>query len=1152
MFKERKAVFRFLLLSALFISGIVSAAAQVDTASVTGQVTDPQGAVVAGARIVITNRATNINAETNTGEEGYYTFTNLRPNLYTIEITRTGFNTDSRKAVELSVGQKARFDFQLTVGSTAIVVDVTGDNQTQLQREDATVGAVVDNRRITGLPLLQRSWDDLLSQVAGVQNEPYTEQGGGTAAGRTGSANIHGARSLHNNFILDGQDNNSISTNVQEFSTQVSRPSVDAISEFRVVTSPFSAEYGRAAGGAIIVTTKSGTNDFHGVAYEYHRNRVFDANDFFSNRVGRSRPQRVQNQFGANLGGPIWRNKAFFFADYEGTRIRQGILLTGQVPLQSELRGDFSTRLGGNLFEIIAPNANGQCVGTGQFVRQGQIFNPATTRPNPCFTSGTAANPYQRLAVVRDAYPGNIITNINPTAARLAAFYPAPNLPGRANNFVRTPGISDDNDRFTTKLDYKLNAANDIFGRYSYGKRDRFLPGVFGGVADGSDSSARGLTTVKNHSILLGWNYLISPSVVNQFRFGYNYANAFTAQEPFGQGSSSEFVPGIPNDPVVQGGLPAILLTTEGFNPRLGSADFNPKFQNSKQFQFSDTLTYIRGAHTFRFGTEILAPLKLTFLDIPVARGRFAFSGNYTQLSPGIGGTGSSVADFLTGNPIQAALTNVFVVNQRREMYSFFAQDDWKVKPNLTVNLGLRYDYGTPYYETENRQVNFDRVAAAAATNQAQAFASLRQATSGGIENRALVKPDRNNFAPRVGFAYSVNEKFVVRGGYGIFYNLLDRIGSEDQISINPPSVVQFQASGNGIALPLGTINLTTGFPANTLDPNNVQVRNLRIRAINPESRVPYLQQGSFGTQYQFADNWFAEANYVWTKGTKLYVLRDINQADPATFVGGILTPRPRPFAQFGEVEYRDDLGKSRYDALETTLDKRFSDGYTIRAVYTFSNSKDNTGEHLTNNGSSSSLPNSRDASLWYGNSDFDVRHRFVINGIVEFPFGKGKKYLTEGVAAAIFGGWDLAAGFNHRTGRPFTVTQGGDPLRVGTFQPALPNLIGNPNLENPTIDRWFDRAAFQPLTPGVSTFGNQRRNVLRGPKFASLDFAVHRRFGLWNENTNLEVRWEVFNALNRANFALPNRSIDSASVGTITALQGDPRVMQFAVRFNF
>lgn len=1132
-----------------FIYGSLLVSAQVETASVTGQVTDSQGAVVAGARVVITSQATNIATETNTNEEGYYTLINLRPNLYTIEITQTGFKTGSRKDFELNVGQKARVDFELTVGETSVVVDVTTENQSLLQREDAVVGSVVDNRRVTQLPLLQRSWDDLLSQVAGVQNDPYTEQGGGTASGRTGSANIHGARSLHNNFILDGQDNNSISTNVQEFSTQISRPSVDSLAEFKVVTSPFSAEYGRAAGGAVIVTTKSGTNEFHGVGYEYVRNRVFDANDFFSNRVGRKRPQRVQNQFGGNLGGPIWKNKAFFFADYEGTRIRQGILLTGQVPLQSELVGNFSSRLGGNLFEIVVPNGSGQCVGTGQFVRTGQIFNPATTRANPCFTSATATNPYQRLAFIRDPYPGNIITNINPTAARLAAFYPAPNLPGRVNNFVRTPGISDDFDRYTTKFDYKINEKNDFVGRYSYGKRDRFLPGVFGGVADGSDSSARGLTTVKNHSLLVGWNYLASSNIINQFRFGYNYANAVTAQEPFGGVSSSDFVPGIPNDPITQGGLPAILLTTEGFNPRLGSADFNPKFQTSKQFQTSDTLTVISGAHTFRFGTEILAPLRLRFLDIPVARGRFAFSGNYTQLSPGVTGTGSSVADFLTGNPIQAALTNTFVINQRREMYSFFVQDDWKVMPNLTVNLGLRYDFATPYYEAGNNQVNFDAAAAARATNQTEAFASLVRATDGDLQTRALVNPDRNNIAPRVGFAFSLNDKFVVRGGYGIFYNLLDRIGSEDQISINPPQVVQFQANGNGITLPLGSINLTTGFPANTLDPSNVQVRNLRIRAINPESRTPYLQQGSIGVQYQFAGGWFAEANYVATKGTKLYVLRDLNQPNPTNIAGVTLV---RPFAQFGEVEYRDDLGKSRYNALETTLDKRFSNGYTVRAVYTLSNSKDNTGEHLTSNGSSSSLPNSRDASLWYGNSDFDVKHRFVINGIWELPFGKNKRFVSSGIGAAILGGWELAGTFNHRTGKPFTVSQGGDPLRVGTFQPTLPNLVGDPALENPTIERWFNSAAFQPLTGGVSGFGVQERNILRGPKFASLDIALHRSFGLWNESSNLEFRWEVFNALNRANFALPNRDISGSNVGTITALQGDPRVMQFAVRLNF
>jgi hypothetical protein len=366
MFKEKKAFFRIFLLSAFVLSAIVSVAdAQVDTASLTGQVTDAQGAVVAGARVVAINQATNISAETVTGDEGYYTFTNLRPSLYTVEASQANFKIDSRKNYELNIGQRARLDFQLSVGDAAAVVDVTAETQSQLQREDASLGNVIDNRRVTTLPLPQRSWDDLLTQVAGTQGDPYTEQSGGTASGRTGSVNIHGIRSLYNNFILDGQDNNSISTNVQEFSTQVSRPSIDSLSEFRVITSQFSADTGRAAGGVVSVTTKSGTNEFHGLAYEYVRNKIFDATDFFTNKFGREKAQRVQNQFGGNLGGPIWRNRAFFFADYEGTRIRQGQLRVATVPLDQFRNGNFSSLLGANQFQIFAPDASGVCQGTG-------------------------------------------------------------------------------------------------------------------------------------------------------------------------------------------------------------------------------------------------------------------------------------------------------------------------------------------------------------------------------------------------------------------------------------------------------------------------------------------------------------------------------------------------------------------------------------------------------------------------------------------------------------------------------------------------------------------------------------------------------------------------------------------------------------------
>jgi hypothetical protein len=1153
MFKEKKPFFRIFLLSAFVLSAIVSVAdAQVDTASLTGQVTDAQGAVVAGARVVATNQATNISAETVTGDEGYYTFTNLRPSLYTVEASQANFKIDSRKNYELNIGQRARLDFQLSVGDAAAVVDITAETQSQLQREDASLGNVIDNRRVTTLPLPQRSWDDLLTQVAGTQGDPYTEQSGGTASGRTGSVNIHGIRSLYNNFILDGQDNNSISTNVQEFSTQVSRPSIDSLSEFRVITSQFSADTGRAAGGVVSVTTKSGTNEFHGLAYEYVRNKIFDATDFFTNKFGREKAQRVQNQFGGNLGGPIWRNRAFFFADYEGTRIRQGQLRVATVPLDQFRNGNFSSLLGANQFQIFAPDASGVCQGTGQFIRQGQIFNPATTRANPCFDA-TSTDPYRRLPFIRDPYTNNIITNIDPVAARFAALFPSPTGTGTpnasgiiSNNFARTPTLTDDGDRFTTRLDAKINSTNDVFGRYAYGKRSRFVPGFFGGLADGTDTSAWGLTTVKTHALTVGWNYVITPNVVNQFRFGYNNADANSAQEPFAEGNSSSYIRGLPD--VGQGGIPAIVIS--GYSPRLGSADFLPKFQKSQQYQFTNTTTWVRGAHTFRFGPDIMAPLKLDYIDVPGTRGRFDFAANYTGLpnqtaSGLIGGTGNAFADFLVGRPTNVLLTNAGVVEQRRYMYSFFGQDDWKITPKLTLNLGLRYDFGSPSYEANNRLANFDSQAALAATNQAQALASLRLASDGSLENRSLVKPDRNNFAPRFGFAYLVNDDFVVRGGYGVYYNLLDRIGSEDQIALNPPNIINFNTRTDAPGSAVAGVTLNGGLPANLLNPANISIRNIQLRAANPEAATPYVQQASIGTQYQFGSNWLAEANYVHTRGTKLYTLRDLNQPLPNQ-------PTTRPYSQFGLIEYRDDNGISRYNALEMTLDKRFSNGYTVRAVYTLSESKDNSGEHLTSGGSSSFPDNARDLSNWYGPSDFDVRHRFVVNGILEFPFGKNRAYLNEGIGAAIFGGWTLTGSLNMRSGRPFTVTQSGDPLRLGGLSTTLADLVGDPNVTNQTVDGWFNPAAFQTLNNSTMRFGQQPRNSLRGPGFASLDLAVHRRFGLWNEDTNLELRWEVFNALNRANFGLPNRTVNGGGFGTITTLQGDPRIMQFALRFNF
>jgi hypothetical protein len=1131
--------------------------AQVDTASLTGLVIDANGAAIPDARVIARDQETNATFQTMTGVDGYYTFTALRPGLYTISVERSGFRREMRSALKLSIGQRARLDFTLAVGDVAEVVTIT-DEPLQLQREDASLGNTVDNRRITTLPLAQRTWDDLLVQVAGTQGDPYTEQAGGTASGRTGGVNIHGTRSLMNNFVLDGQDNNSISTNVQELSTQVARPSIDSIAEFKVITSQYAADTGRAAGGVISVTTRSGTNQFRGLVYEYFRNKIFDANDFFSNRLGRKKPQRNQHQFGGNLGGPIVRDRAFFFADYEATRIRQGVLRIATVPLDAEKRGDFSASLGDELLfnGQRVPILNPDGTPSGQFVRRGQIFDPRTQVPNPRFDPSQPVSPLNPR-FIRQPFPGNRIADIDPIAARLVALWPSPNLPGRANNFARTPGISDDQDRFTTRLDWRIDEGNDLFGRYAYSRRDRFVPGFFGGLADGTDTSAWGRNEIISHALTVGWNAVLSPKIINQFRFGYSRADAEAKQEPFGQGSSSDFIAGIPNNAEVQGGLPGVVVS--GYSPRLGSPDFLPKFQRSEQFQFTDTLSYVRGVHSFRLGSDVMWPLRLDYLDVPATRGRVSFDGSYTQFAGGLAGTGAPLADLLIGWARNAALANLFIVHQRRYMYAFFAQDDWKATPHLTLNLGLRYDFGSPAYEAGNHLANFDPEAGRRARTPQEALAALRLAKDGDLADRALVRPDHLNFAPRFGFAYSLAESWVLRGGYGIYYNLIDRIGSEDQLSLNPPFLVNYNFTSDAFT---PALRLSAGFASDTLSPEKVDVRRVQLRAANPNARTPYMQQWSLSLQRQFGRDWLTEVSYVGSKGTHLMTLRDLNQPLPGAKPAAVNDPDPNisfparslffPYPAYGLIEYRDDNGISNYHSMEVTLDKRFSHGWTTRVAYTLAKSLDNSFEHLTSGGSNSFPQNARDVRSWYGSSDFDVRHRLVINGIWELPFGKGRALLRNGVSAAVLGGWTIAGSFNFRSGLPFTVTQSGDPLSLGSLSTTLPDLIGDPRVSAPTVERWFDPRAFRALPNGLNRFGTEGRNILRGPNFASLNLGIHRRFGLGAETRYLEFRWEMFNALNRANFGLPNRDLQSSSVGTITTLAGDPRVMQFALRLNF
>ncbi len=1030
--------------------------AQVDRATLTGVVRDASSAVIPAATVKVMNIATGVAQTVTVTGNGVYLIVNLASGQYLVEAAATGFQTSSQ-TVELALGQRGRLDLSLPVGGVGETVTVAGVTPL-LDTQSAVLGSVVSQAEVANLPLAIRNWDDLLFTVPGVQGDRYTEQTGTTNAGRTGGVSIHGNRSLQNNFLLDGVDNNSISTNVQELSTQVSRPSIDAINEFKVVTSPFTAEYGRAAGGAIVVTTKSGTNRLFGTAYDYFRNEGFDSKSYFAKRQNLDKPANDQNQFGLNIGGPIVRNRAFFFADFEATRITQGVLRNSRVATAAERTGVFTAA----------------------------IRDPLTGLP---FANNTI--PADR---------------IDPVARNIMNLLPLPNASG-TNNFIRQPNVEDDGERYLVKGDVKASDQDNMFVRFIYTDRTRFVPGFLGGLLDGTATSAWGRNFLKSYSTVGGWTKVLGDTMVNELRVSWARGVSDGQQDPFGEDGLAQIgFKGVPANPAVLGGIMGVDITG---HVRLGSPNFMPKYQHTDQVQYLNTLSWLRGRHQFKFGADVMLPMNNEYIDIPSTRGNLQFSGQFT---------GNAVADFMLGWARTAELSNVHLVNQRRSSYAFFVQDDWRPSDRLTVNLGLRYGYMTPSYDADNLMANFD-----------PNTGSLVYASDGSMAERALVNPDRNNFGPRAGIVYQLTPKTILRGGYGLFFNPLDRIGSEDQLSLNPPGLRNINQQTTSTTTPV--LLMKDGFPTNYLDPANVVLNRLLIRAANPDGTNATSQQVAIGMERQLGGDFAVSADFVANNGSNISVLRNLNQ--PANGNGA------RPYPNFAHIQWRDPIGESSYKGVDFAAEKRMSDGYSYRVAYTWSDSRDQAPEHLAATSGRPQDTNNIDA--WEGPSDFDVRHRVVASFIAESPVGRSLDLGSAG--NAILGDWTVSGIYTARSGRPFTVTQGG--LEGATW---LPNLTGDPQGQE-TVDSWFNVAAFTRVPAGQ--FGNAGRNILRGPGYAAFDLSLQRRLS-FSQRFAATLRWDIFNMFDRANFGNPNTDITGSTVGTISTLAGDPRVMQFAIRFHF
>jgi hypothetical protein len=1059
------------VLALAFFAWSAPALAQVDRASVTGTVRDASQAVMPGVTITLKHTATNSVTTLVTDGEGAYSAQGLLPGDYEVRAELAGFQAPTQ-TLPLQVGQRARVDFTMAPGAVTQEVTVAATSPL-VNTESPIIGKVINQTEVAKLPLAIRNWDDLLALVPGVQGDRYTEESGSTSAGRTGGVSVHGNRSLQNNFMLDGVDNNSISTNVQELSTQVSRPSVDAINEFKVVTSAFAAEYGRAPGAAVSVTTKSGTNRFRGTAYDYYRNDKFDGYPFFIDRARQTdptvkKPKNDQNQYGINLGGPIITDRAFFFADYEGTRIDRGVTRLTRVPTAAERAGVFS----------------------------GTVRDPLTGAP----------------------FAGNTIPadRIDPVAANIIALMPLPNTTG-ANNYLNTPSVQDDADRVLLRADMRLGGADNLFARYIYSDRFRYVPGNFGGILDGTSTSAWGRNYLTSHALVGGLTKAFGSAVFNETRVSWARGISDGTQDPFGQSGMSQIgFKGVPDDPLTAGGVVGVDIAG-GFS-RIGSPNFMPKFQHTDQLQITNTLSWLRGRHQWKFGADLMPMMHNEYVDIPSTRGNLQFDTTYT---------GNSWADFMLGYVRDAELSNVHVVNQRRWSTSFYAQDDWRPIDSMTLTLGMRYDFMTPSLEADNAQANFD-----------PNTGGLVFASDGSLEDRALVKPDKNNFAPRLGVVYRLNETTVLRSGYGIFYNLMDRMGSEDQLALNPPGLRNIRIRATSSTEPV--FFLKDGFPAGYLDPSNIVLGRLVLRTADRNAPAATFHHYSGGVEKQFGASYVASVDVVGTRGSNIAILRNLNQP----LAGSRDANGPLPYPTLGHIQWRDHSGESEYLGADFSLERRFARGYGFRMSYTLGEARDQAPEHLS--ASSGRPQNGRDLQSWEGPSDFDVRHRFVASGVAELPFGPGKRWLTSGVGGAIFGGWTIAGIYTGRSGLPFTVTQTSNNVGLGAT--GLPNLVGDPEGER-TVDNWFNAAAFEAVPSG--TFGNAGRNILRGPRYASFDTSLQRRFSLMGR-TAAVFRWDVFNVTNRANFGLPNRNVPATTAGTITTLAGDARLMQFAVRFEF
>jgi hypothetical protein len=1148
-----------LLLAMVLLLPALSAYGQFESASVLGYARDASGAAIPNVTITLTNTATGISQKAKTDSDGRYEFASVPIGDYQVQAESAGFERTQTQNFTVTTNARQRVDVGLKAGSVNETVTVTSE-PTVLETETSSRGQVIGTREVENLPLNGRSYADLVLLAPGVRKSFLENQ---SASSREASFNVNGQRSAFNNFLLDGLDNNNYGTSNQGFANENIPPSPDAVNEFRVETDNYSAEYGRASGAVVNVSTRRGSNQFHGKVYDYLRNTDLNAIGPFQ-PVGNVKQVFIRNQFGGTFGGPIYKDHTFFFADYEGLRqIFRNQVSTVTLPNAEQRNGTFLLhRVDGTTAPI-------------------PLYDPIA---GIAYTNGTVPGTAFAKAVLA-ALPTNTLQNGVVNFATIA------------NNYSASPRGTIQDDKADGRIDHTFNQRWSLFGRYSEHRGTIFDPPTVLGRAGGNGNANVHLL---NRQIAGGVTWVISANKLLDFRFAYTKNQG--AKTPFGQGDPSLLAEngitnGVPTDKSIVRGLNAQSIS--GFT-QFGAQPASPQFQNPTIYNPKANFTWVRNRHSMKFGYEYQAA-NTQVNDFNPSYGQDNYASLYATgptasffptcsttvttgcipTDPNSSNTASTqisqaraLGDFLFGNQSSYSLTNFTIVNLEQRFNFMYFQDDFKLTPTVTVNAGLRYEIVTPQYERDNRLANFNP-----ATN------SLIQASSGSIYNRALVHVPMKNWGPRLGLSWSVTPKTVIRTGYGISYTQYNRAGGENNLTYNGPNVVNATINNNNSLYPTPASRCTNdtqdqttcfrqmqqGYAVGLTAPANFNPIKVTSRYIPKNFATGYVQSYHFGFQQQLPWGLVMDLAYVGNIGTHLQVLADFNQALPCLNPGGTgctSYQSRRPVLTFGDIEIAYGGNSSSYNSLQAKLEKRVGALYLLDS-FTWGRTFDLASGHLETSNNDNSRVNFANPRNDYGPSGYDQPINNTTSIVYDLPYGHGRRYgsKSNGFVNAVLGGWQTTVINTMTSGLPFNFTyntSSSNPLFTTDLVTLRPQLTSpNAKIKAPASSRVKTATALthylDPTTLAVpsvalgntSAYGNVSRNKLRSYAYFNTDLGLHKAFNLWSETSKFDFRAEAFNVLNQVNYQAPDGNISNGSFGTITSAY-PPRQLQLAAKIIF